>query len=54
MPVGDQDHGGVAVPVARSFAGGFLQPLNLLIGQIFPRPELGIQSSARNCPVYDG
>src|SRR6266568_1071369 len=54
MAVGDQDHGGVSVPVAGPLAGGFLEPLDLLFGQILPGPELRIWGSARNCPVYDG
>jgi hypothetical protein len=43
-PVCDQDHGGVSMPVAGSLAGGFLEPLNLLFGQIFPGPELRIRA----------
>ncbi len=46
MAVRDQDHGGVAVPVTGPLAGSFLQPLDLLFGQIFPGPELGIGGSA--------
>ncbi len=53
MPVCDQDHGGVAVPIAGPLAGGDLKPLDFLFGQVFPGPELGIRGSARNCPVYD-
>ena len=53
MPVCDQDHGGVAVPMTGPLAGGFLEPLDLLFGQIFPGAELGIGGSAGNCPVYD-
>ncbi len=54
MAVCDQDHGGVAVTIAGPLAGGILQPFNLLFGQVFPGPELGIAGSAGNCPVYDG
>ena len=54
VPVCDQDHGGVAVPIAGRLAGSFLQPFDLLFGQISPGAELGIGGSARNCPVYDG
>ena len=53
MSVCDQDHGGVAVPIAGPFAGGFLEPLDLLFGQILPGPKLGIRGSAGNCPVCD-
>ncbi len=42
MAVCHQDHGGVAVPIAGPLAGGFLQPLDLLFGQIFPGAELRI------------
>src|SRR6266568_6820441 len=54
VAVCDQDHGGVAVAVAGPLAGSFLEPFDLLFGQIFPGSELGIGCSARNCPVYDG
>jgi hypothetical protein len=54
MPICDQDHGGVAVPIAGPLAGSFLEPFDLLFGQIFPRPELGIREPSWNCPVYDG
>jgi len=54
VPVCDQDHGGVTVPVAGPLASGFLQPFDLLFGEVFPRPKLGIGAPARNCPVYDG
>ena len=42
VAVCDQDHGGVAVTVAGPLAGGFLEALNLLFGQVFPGAELGI------------
>jgi hypothetical protein len=54
MAVGDQDHGGVPVPVAGSLAGSFLEPLDLFFGQILSGPKLGIRRPTRNCPVYDG
>jgi hypothetical protein len=54
MTVCDQNHGGVAVPVTGPLPGGFLQAIDLLFGQIFPRPELEIARSAENCPVWDG
>jgi hypothetical protein len=42
MPVCDQNHGGVTVPIAGPLAGSVLEPLDLLFGEIFPRPKLGI------------
>jgi hypothetical protein len=54
MAVCDQDHGLIAMPIAGPLASSFLEALDLLFGQILPGPELGIGSSARNCPVYDG
>jgi len=54
MSVCDQDHGGVPVPMTGPLAGSFLEPLDLLFGQILPGPEFGIGSPAGNCPVYDG
>jgi hypothetical protein len=53
MPVCDQEHSGVSVAVAGTLAGGLLEPFDLFFDQIFPRPELSIWWSARNCPVYD-
>ena len=41
MPIGDQDHGRVAMPIA-VIAGSLDQPLDLGLGQVFPRPDLGI------------
>jgi hypothetical protein len=43
MAVCDQNHGGVAVPVAGPLAGGFLEPLDLLFGQILSGPKLRIE-----------
>jgi hypothetical protein len=54
MPVCQQDQGGVTVRVAGPVAGSVLEALDLLFGQIFPRPKLGISGPARNCPVCDG
>jgi hypothetical protein len=53
MPVCQQDHGGVTVPIAGPLAGSVLEPFNLLFGRIFPGPKLGI-GGPRNCPVYGG
>jgi hypothetical protein len=39
MPVCDQNHGGVTVTVAGTPSGSFLEALELLFSQIFPRPE---------------
>jgi hypothetical protein len=41
MPVGDQHHGGVAMAVAIG-PGGFDEPVDLGVGQVFARPHLGI------------
>jgi len=54
MPICQQDHGGVTVPMARALAGSFLEPLDFLFCEIFPRPKLGIRGPAGNCPVCDG
>jgi hypothetical protein len=47
MPVCQQDHGGVTVPIAGPLADSVLEPLDLLFGEVFPRPKLGIGGSAR-------
>jgi len=44
VPIGDQDHGRVAMPVAAMLAGTVHQPLDLALGEIAPF----------NCQVYDG
>jgi hypothetical protein len=36
VPVGDQDHGGVPMPVATVLASGFDQLLDLATGEIAP------------------
>jgi hypothetical protein len=36
VPVGEQDHGGVAVAIAASFASSLDQPLDLAAGEITP------------------
>ena len=46
MAIGDQDYGGVAVPVTGPLAGGVLEPLDLPFGQIFSGPKFGIR---RHC-----
>jgi hypothetical protein len=51
---GQQDHGGVAVPVAGPLSCSVLEAFNLFFGQILPRAKLGIGGPARNCPVYGG
>src|SRR5262249_16754832 len=36
-------------------AGGILETVHLLWGQIFPLPKIGVSWPARrNCPIYDG
>src|SRR5262245_21022225 len=55
VAVGDQDGGRVAVAVPGMLAGGILETVDLLRGQIFPLPQIGIAQPAwRNCPIYDG
>src|SRR5262249_22507618 len=46
MPIGDQDHRGVAVTTAAVLAGGPHQPLDLLLGQI------PTGSGLWNCQLY--
>ena len=46
MPIGDQDHGGVTMRVPIS-AGGFDQPLNLGIGEVFPASQGGVRLAFR-------
>jgi hypothetical protein len=48
VPVGDQDHGRVAVAVAAVLAGAVHQPLDFLPG------EVSAGSAPRNCQVYSG
>src|SRR5262245_56327320 len=55
MAVGDQDGRRVAVAVPGMLAGGILETVDLLRGQIFPLPQIGVRWPARrNCPIYDG
>jgi hypothetical protein len=42
MPIGDQDHRGVTMSVPIG-AGGFDQPLNLGIGEVFPASQCGVR-----------
>jgi hypothetical protein len=52
MAVGDQDCGRIAVAVPGMLAGGILETVDLLRGQIFPLPQIGVGRSARcNCPI---
>src|SRR5262245_36179704 len=43
-PIGDQDHGRVAMPVAAMLASAVHQPVNLALGEVTPF----------NCQIYDG
>jgi len=43
VPIGDQDHGCVALPVAAVLAGTVHQPLDLTLGEV----------ASLNCQVYD-
>ena len=57
MAVGDQDHGGVAVAIA-VLASCRDQPIDLGVGQVFPRAGLGVAAplwrSRLNCPINGG
>ena len=48
MPVGDQDHGRVAVAIPSVLAGAVHQPLDFLLG------EVPAGSAPLNCQVYSG
>jgi hypothetical protein len=49
VPEGDQDHGGVAVPVPVGL-GGFQQGLDLAWSEVLAGTEFGVRSPARtNC-----
>src|SRR5215472_17072688 len=48
VPVGDQDHGRVAVTVAAALAGAVHQPLDFLPGKVWAG------SALPNCQVYSG
>jgi len=55
MAVGDQDSRRVAVAVPGMLAGGILETVHLLRGQIFALPQIGVaRPPRRNCPIYDG
>ena len=58
VPVGDEHHGGVAIPVA-VLAGGGDQLLDLGIGQIFPAAKLDVPAAPWRaapliCPINSG
>jgi hypothetical protein len=57
MPIGDQDHGGVAVAMAVA-VGGDNQAVDLGVGEVFAGAELGIASAKRGvapyCPIIGG
>ena len=49
MPVGHQDHAGVAVAVAIAL-GRRDQPLDLMLGEVFARPQVAVAPPPRgNC-----
>jgi hypothetical protein len=55
VPEGDQDHGGIAVPMAIALSGGN-QLLNLALGQMLARADIRIRPPGRhrslNCPIF--
>ena len=54
MSVGHEHHGGVPVAVAVA-RRGFHEPLDLGLGQVFPRPQVAVGSSpGRNFSIYGG
>ena len=54
MPVGDKDHGGIAVTPAVAPGGGH-KLLDLGLGQIFAGPQVAIGPPPRcYCSFYDG
>jgi hypothetical protein len=54
MPVRHQDHGGVTVAIAVAI-GSLDQSLDLGLGQILPRPQLGVWPATwRNCSFFGG
>src|SRR5262249_15473782 len=46
VPEGDQDRGGIAVTIAAVLAGDRHQPLDLGLGEVFPR------TPRANCPTF--
>ena len=54
VTIGNQDRGRVPMAVPAVLAGGIDKPLDLLVGQVFPLPQLGVRPAARYCPIYDG
>jgi hypothetical protein len=54
MPVGHKDHGGVPVAVAIALRR-IDQPLDLMLGEVFARPQVAVLASSwRNCSFYGG
>jgi hypothetical protein len=57
MPIGDQHHGGVAVTAA-ILRGRLDQAVDLGVGEILARPDLGVAPPTRgltsHCPIYSG
>jgi hypothetical protein len=53
MPIGDQDHGGIARAPAVAL-GGFEQALDLGLGQVFTGSQIGVRFSSRraHCPNF--
>ena len=51
VPVGDQDHGRIAVAVA-VVLGGIDQPLHLLLSEMLARAQFGIWLPQRRLPLW--
>jgi len=55
MPVGEQDHGRIAMAIATPPLGGQHQVLDLPLGQVLPGSECFVGLSLRwNCPIFSG
>jgi len=54
MPISDQDHRAVAMPVASALAGCFAQRLDFGGGQVLARPNLAVVTPCRRIdPLAD-
>jgi hypothetical protein len=46
MPISDQDHGGIAVPIPAAASGGLLEALDLGDREIFAGAYLAVSAAA--------